>query len=99
MRNGSPSHILSITQCARGSSQKRLAARIDYDHEVVATGTILHDIGLTARVSGPNRFEVNSADAALSFVKGEGLSDRRAQLIRDLVALNSTHRSRFTRVG
>src|SRR6476660_2329840 len=63
---------------------------IDYDHEVVAVGTILHDIGLTAGVSGPNRFEVNGADAALSFIKGEGLSDRRAQLIWDLVALNST---------
>src|SRR5262249_8849094 len=32
---------------------------IDYDQEVVAIGTILHDIGLAASVSGPNRFEVN----------------------------------------
>ena len=63
---------------------------IDYDREVVAIGTILHDIGLTASVSGPNRFEVNGADAALSFIKGKGISDRRAQLIWDLVALNST---------
>ena len=63
---------------------------IDYDREVVAIGTILHDIGLTASVSGPNRFEVNGADAALSFITGQGLSDRRAQLIWDLVALNST---------
>ena len=63
---------------------------IDYDHEVVAIGTILHDIGLTSGVSGPNRFEVNGADAALSFIKGEGLSDRCAQLVWDLVALNST---------
>jgi hypothetical protein len=63
---------------------------IDYDREVVAIGTILHDIGLTASVSGPNRFEVNGADAALSFIKGKGISDRRAQLIWDTVALNST---------
>jgi hypothetical protein len=63
---------------------------IDYDREVVAIGTILHDIGLTASVSGSNRFEVNGADVALSFIKGKGLSDRRAQLIWDLVALNST---------
>jgi hypothetical protein len=63
---------------------------IDYDREVVAIGTILHDIGLTASVSGPNRFEVNGADAVLLFIKGKGLSDRRAQLIWDLVALNST---------
>ena len=63
---------------------------IAYDHEVVAMGTILHDIGLTTSVSGPNRFEVNGADAAVSFIKGQGLSDRRAQLVWDLVALNST---------
>ena len=63
---------------------------IDYDRDVVAVGTILHDIGLTAGLSGPNRFEVNGADAALSFIAGRGLSDRRAQLIWDLVALNST---------
>ena len=63
---------------------------IDYDREVVAIGTILHDIGLTADVTGPNRFEVNGADAVRSFISGRGLSDRRAQLIWDLVALNST---------
>ena len=66
------------------------AKGIDCDREVVAIGTVLHDIGLTASVSGPNRFEVNGADAALSFIRGKGLSDRRAQLIWDLVALNST---------
>jgi hypothetical protein len=63
---------------------------IDCDLEVVAVGTILHDIGLSAAVSGPNRFEVNAAAAAQSFVKERGISNRRAQLIWDLVALNST---------
>lgn len=64
--------------------------KIDCDLEVVAIGTILHDIGLTAGLSGPNRFEVNGAAAARSFVKERGFPDRRAQLIWDLVALNST---------
>ena len=63
---------------------------IDCDQEVVAVGTILHDVGLTAGVLGPNRFEVNGADAARSFIKERGFSDHRAQLIWDLVALNST---------
>ena len=63
---------------------------IDCDLEVVAVGTILHDIGLAAGVSGANRFEVNGAAAAVSFVKERGVSNRRAQLIWDLVALNST---------
>ena len=66
------------------------AKHIDCDFEVVATGTILHDIGLSAAVPGANRFEVNGASAARSFVKERGISDRRAQLVWDLVALNST---------
>ena len=66
------------------------AKGINYDREVVAIGTILHDIGLTPDVLGPNRFEVNGANAALSFIAGRGIADRRAQLIWDLVALNST---------
>jgi hypothetical protein len=37
-----------------------------------------------------NRFEVNGTDAALSFIKGKDLSNRRVQLIWDIVALNST---------
>jgi len=62
----------------------------DYDREVVAVGTLLHDIGLTASASGSNRFEVESADAAVSFINGRGISGRRARLVWDLVALNST---------
>lgn len=63
---------------------------VDCDLEVVAVGTILHDIGLSGGVPGSNRFEVNGAAAALSFVKERGLSNRRAQLMWDLIALNST---------
>src|SRR6201997_5774656 len=51
------------------------AKGIDYDREVVAIGTVLHDIGLTASVSGPDRFEVNGAGASLSFIRGKGLLD------------------------
>jgi hypothetical protein len=45
---------------------------IDCDLEVVAIGTILHDIGLAAGVSGPNRFEINGAAATLSFATERG---------------------------
>src|SRR5262245_43057491 len=62
---------------------------VAYDREIVAIGTILHDIGLTASASGPNRFEVNGANAVRTFLAGRGLSDGRVQLIWDLVALNS----------
>jgi hypothetical protein len=63
---------------------------VECDLEVVAIGTILHDVGLAVEVSGANRFEVNGAAAARSFVEERGVSSRRAQLVWDLVALNST---------
>lgn len=63
---------------------------IAYDAEVVAVGSLLHDLGLTDHFPGPRRFEVEGADAARAFVREQGLDDRRAQLVWDTVALNST---------
>jgi HD domain len=63
---------------------------ITYDAEVLAVGTLLHDIGLTNTFTGSRRFEIEGADAARAFAREEGLDDRRVQLIWDTVALNST---------
>jgi len=63
---------------------------ISHDPEVVAVGTLLHDLGLTSGFAGPRRFEIEGADAARVFARGEGVDDRRVQLIWDTVALNST---------
>ena len=63
---------------------------IPHDAEVVAVSTLLHDLGLTERFTGPKRFEIEGADAARAFAIDAGMDDRRAQLIWDTVALNST---------
>jgi hypothetical protein len=63
---------------------------VAHDAEVVAVGTLLHDIGLTSSFMGPKRFEIEGADAARTFAREQGLDDRRVQLIWDTVALNST---------
>lgn len=63
---------------------------IAHDAEVVAVGTLLHDLGLTESFMGHKRFEIEGADAARTFAREQGLDDRRAQLIWDSVALNST---------
>jgi len=63
---------------------------IPHDAEVVAVGSLLHDLGLTNGVTGPKRFEIEGADAARAFAREQGLDDRRVQLIWDTVALNST---------
>lgn len=61
-----------------------------FDAEAVALGTLLHDLTLNERFTGPRRFEVEAADQARAFVMQAGLDDRRAQLVWDSVALNST---------
>jgi hypothetical protein len=55
-----------------------------------AVSSLLHDIGLTTGFAGPRRFEIEGADAARAFGRGQGLDERRLQLIWDSVALNST---------
>ena len=61
-----------------------------HDAETVAVTTLLHDLGLTESFTGPRRLEVEGADAARSFARYHGLDERRAQLVWDGVALNST---------
>jgi hypothetical protein len=63
---------------------------VEHDAEVVAVGTLLHDITLNEGFTGPRRFEVEGADLARSFATDIGFDQRRAQLIWDSVALNST---------
>lgn len=61
-----------------------------HDGEVLAVATILHDVGLADEFNGPLRFEVEGANAARTFARDQDFDDRRAQLIWDTVALNST---------
>jgi len=63
---------------------------VEHDAEVVAVGTLLHDITLNKSFAGPRRFEVEGADLARTFAADVGFDKRRAQLIWDSVALNST---------
>jgi len=64
--------------------------RATYDSEVLAVATVLHDIGLAKAFAGPLRFEVEGANAALAFSRGQGMTESQAQVIWDGVALNST---------
>jgi hypothetical protein len=64
--------------------------KVGHDAEVLAVATLLHDVGLGKDFAGPLRFEVEGANAARKFAQAEGVDERRAQLIWDGVALNST---------
>lgn len=63
---------------------------IEHDGEVLAVGTLLHDVTLNTDFRGPRRFEVEAADIARTFAIGAGMEPRRTQLVWDCVALNST---------
>jgi hypothetical protein len=80
-------HSMRSWLFAEAMAQARNAA---YDAEVLAIATLLHDLGLMPAFSGPLRFEVEGANAARDFARRHGMSEQRAQLIWDGVALNST---------
>lgn len=61
-----------------------------HDAEVLAVATLLHDIGLAKAFDGPLRFEVEGANAAREFARAQGVAEGRAEVIWDVVALNST---------
>lgn len=63
---------------------------IEHDGEVLAVGTLLHDITLNEAFNGPRRFEVEAADIVRDYVLRHGMDMQRAQLIWDSVALNAT---------
>lgn len=80
-------HVMRSWLFAVSLAQLRQAP---YDGEVLAVATLLHDLGLAKAFYGALRFEVEGANAAREFARREGLDERRAQLIWDGVALNST---------
>ena len=80
-------HVMRSWLFAATLAQIRQTA---HDPEVLAVATLLHDLGLAEGFNGPLRFEVEGANAARTFARGQGLDERRTQLIWDTVALNST---------
>lgn len=64
--------------------------QVEHDREVVALGTILHDVTLTDGFDGPRRFEVEAADIVRGLAIEAGFAPHRAGLVWDSVALNST---------
>ncbi len=60
------------------------------DRELLYLGAVMHDLGLTERFGGEQRFEVDGADAARAFVLKHGLSDEKAEIVWDAIALHTS---------
>ena len=62
---------------------------IKVDGEQLFLSATLHDLGLTDHAPGPHRFEIESANAARTFMVGKGVPKDRAQNVWDDIALHT----------
>jgi len=60
------------------------------DPELLALAIVLHDLGLTDRFTAKDRFEVDGANAARSFLKDRGVPAQQIDLVWDAIALHTT---------
>jgi hypothetical protein len=63
---------------------------LDYDDELLFLACVLHDVGLTPEGGGEQRFEVDGADAAVRFLSARGLTEERAEIVWDAIALHTS---------
>ena len=60
------------------------------NHELMAVAAVLHDLGLTEKFAAAERFEVDGANAARTFLVGHGIEPREVQVVWDAIALHTT---------
>jgi len=93
--------------CERSFQFAALLARgeeVDIDLEVLYVGTLLHDLGLSTRFEGPERFEMRGANAARALLLDGGMERARAEKVWDVIALHAStaiaaHKSTETRIA
>jgi hypothetical protein len=65
--------------------------RIAYDQEMIFIAAGMHDLGLTRTyASAEQAFEVDGADAAKAFLVSRGVSEARAELVWNAIALHTS---------
>ena len=64
--------------------------RLKYDRELLYLGAVMHDLGLTERFDGNQRFEVDGADAARAFLLERGLPQEKVEIVWDAIALHTS---------
>jgi hypothetical protein len=64
---------------------------LDYDPELLYVGAMFHDLGLIeGHRSEHERFEIDGANAARSFLERHGLDEQRVSTVWDAIALHTT---------
>jgi hypothetical protein len=79
------SYLFSMIQSAREDE-----VLSDDDRELVFFASILHDMGTTDAARGEPRFELQGADLAADFLRGEGFAEGRIDRVWEAIALHTT---------
>jgi hypothetical protein len=93
--------------CERSFQFAALLARAENAHvdlEVLYIGTVLHDVGLSPRFAGPERFEMRGANAVRTMLRGAEMQEARVESVWDVIALHAStaiaaHKSIETRLA
>ena len=67
-----------------------LKADGDFDAELLFVACVLHDIGAFDAFDGPQRFEVEGADAAAALLRDHGRSEADVDLVWQAIALHTS---------
>ena len=64
---------------------------LTFDYELLYFGAVFHDLGLTAKYrTQDHRFEIDSANAAREFLRGNGIDEATVGVVWDAIALHTT---------
>src|SRR5262245_26994964 len=66
------------------------AKGLEFDSELFYLGAVLHDLGLTERFIGQQRFELDVADASAEVLKDKGVPKESVDVVWDAVALSTS---------
>jgi HD domain len=72
-------------------SMKGVRQNLKFDSELLYVAALFHDLGLVDSYhTDTKRFEVDGADAAREFLRSHGISDPKADLVWEAIALHTT---------
>jgi hypothetical protein len=64
--------------------------RMQYDADILFIACMMHDLGIVKKFHGKTRFEIDGADAAVTFLKSSGVDDKVSEIVWDAIALHTT---------
>jgi hypothetical protein len=72
------------------AAARGMRADVDYDDELVYLSCVLHDLGATDQANGQQRFEVDGADAAATFLREHDLDEAQVTAVWTAIALHTS---------